>query len=471
MPDVNLLPREDREKERKELEHARKNPKHVDIALTNPPKPESIDLKKPKLPTLSFWDRLFGKPKSLPKVAPPPPKGPLAPMHSAPSLLPVTQKKEPEKIIAKVSQAPKPSFWSRLFGKYTTVKIPAPKAPEGAKKAPADAPNPFVKGPNLLDASHPPHPDPLPKGRGDSSEAPKPPKPIPPAPPQAASPKINLNTGDHAQLSTIPKGNRVKFTQVHTEEKKPQDSSGVSLLPQELRPKDGEVETKLIITIIASVVFASALVGAGLYIVNILKIGAETELAKVMDQTNAYNNQVAQKIKIKEQGTVLQEAIARLQSLLDRHVYWTKWFAVLEQTTHASVQWTKFTYNTKDRVVDLEGVGDSFLAVAEQIVAWRTTPQIESVVITGAARSDTQDEQSSLLFKAHIILKDQYSIEEDDPEKPGTKRTITRGVLTTSAQEAATGAPETSGNTTPTPENNSATDSTLPFVPRFGTTP
>ncbi len=469
MPDVNLLPREDRDKERKELEHARKNPKHVDIALTNPPKLESSDLKKPKLPTLSLWDRLFRKPKSPAKSGPLPPKGPAAPMHAAPSLLPSTQKKEPEKIVAKVSQAPKPSFWQRWFGKKTPVKVSAPAVPSGPHKAPVDGPNPFVKGPNLLDTT--PHKvAPIAPAPSFVAVPPKPPKPIPPAPPQGALPKINLNDNEHAQLSTIPKGNRVKFTQVHAEEKKSQNSGGVSLLPQELRPKDGEVETKLIITIIAAVVFASAVVGAGLYIVNILKIGAETELAKVMEQTNAYNNQVAQKMKIKEQGTALQDSIARLQSLLDRHVYWTKWFAVLEKTTHASVQWTKFTYNTKDRIVDLEGMGDSFLAVAEQTVAWRTTPQIEAVVITGAARSDTQDEQSPLLFKAHITIKDKYSVEEDDPQKPGTKRTITRGVLTTSAEEAAMGATPTSGDTKPTPQNNSATNSTLPFVPHFGTT-
>jgi len=437
VPDVNLLPRDQREKERKELELARHAPKRVDIVLTNPPKEAPSPFKKTMLLKETFWQKLFKKPgASKPPVTLIPPK-PLAGLSSSPSLLPT---KEPIKeIVAKPLPGPKLSLWSRLFGSGSKKPVPvAPKAPGGVPHAPAPVSTPFVKGPNLLEQQFPPS---APKPQ--SPVAPPPPKkasPTPPIPPKPAAPAPNLATAEHQQFSSLPKGNKVKFTQVKSEEK-PKESRAVSLLPDELRPRDGDVETKLVLTVIAALFIAAGIVGGGLFVVKSLRLGAETQFQNVMSEQRQKLAEFSSKEADLAAGELIQKKISVVDQLLDNHVYWTKWLAWLEAKTDPGVQWAKMSAQADQQSLVLSGSGENLLAVARQVIAFRAMAGVREVKITSATASMKDEslpesEGGTFSMTIEVTLEPSYVEEVPDPQDSSKTIQIHRGMFTTTREEA-----------------------------------
>jgi len=445
VPDVNLLPGDQRDRERKEQELIKKAPKKIEIALTNPPKDPKISVLPPAhLAKLSIWERLFGAPKKpKPVLSAKPP----VPISASPSLLPTPPAK---KVVAPIhSGASHEPWWKALFGsKPAAPKLkapvpPTPVPPVRSERTPPIAPNllrgvPSMPSPFVLPPT-PPGPKPLPPA---PAKVPTPPMPIRSAPP---APQV-VATGTIAPIPS-PAFNKssLKFTKPEKEkepEKKTVTKDSVTLLPEEFRPREAQIETKLVATVLGSVVVAAATVAAVLFVLSLIGLAVDNDLETARRAADEIVRSINQKADIRAQGEDLQKKIGISGQLLDRHLYWTKWLSVLEGHTNREVQWTRMEVDALSRSVQLEGLGKSMTAVAQQIVAWRETPAVESVTVTAVSGGESKTSglvQGALpvfSFSATIAIKDHYTQEMPDPEVPDKTLSITRGVITTTRQEA-----------------------------------
>ncbi|MBI5135221.1 hypothetical protein HZA86_03235 [Candidatus Uhrbacteria bacterium] len=436
MPDVNLLPGDQRDRERKEQELLKKAPRKVEIALTNPAKdPKAPILPPAHLPKPSLWERLFGPPKKS-KVALPPKA--VTPISSSPSLLP----KPPAKVIQPPIHSPKPSWWSKLWAPKPIGAAKA-KAPTPPTPVPAQPHHEVPVAPNLLHGVSAPPSSPfvLPP------QSPPPAKPLstaksptPPMPIRSAPPAPSVISGGTISATPTPTKTPVKFTKPDKEkepEKKTTGKDSVTLLPEEFRPREAQIETKLVSTVLGSVIVAAAIVAAALFVLDLFKLTADNDLEKARRAADDIVRSINQKADMRSQGEQLQKKMAVAGQLLDRHIYWTKWLAVLEARTNVDVQWSKMVVDAGNGTVQLDGTGKSFTVVAQQIVAWRETPAVDTVVVTSASGGAAQEgDLPKFSFTAKIKMKEQYTQDIPDPDNPGTTITITRGVITTTRQEA-----------------------------------
>jgi len=80
-----------------------------------------------------------------------------------------------------------------------------------------------------------------------------------------------------------------------------------------------------------------------------------------------------------------------VRGLLDKHVYWSQFFASLEQHTSKEVFFTNFSMSGTESVI-LTAVGQDYVSVAEQLVAFQeATDFIRSVRInSGSAIIDQE---------------------------------------------------------------------------------
>lgn len=450
MPDVNLLPHEDRDREKKEQELAHKQAKKVDIVFTNPAKEEkSPILPKAILPHESWWERLFGKPKVKPTPAPKPPVSGGPKIIPSPSLLP---SKEPT-VVAHLPPAPsggrQRGFWGRLFGRGAVKpKNVVPLPPAHTKTLlPKESPNiaPNLLGGGMMDnpppAGGPTPPPPIKKAPSPFIQPPKPPAPV--APP-IVPPRTNVIAS--GTISTPkPIGathGRVEFSDIKKEPEKKKVETGkdsVTLLPEEFRPREAQIETKLVSTVLGSIIVSAAIVAGALFVISIFQLEADNSLDIQQRNAQGIVSKINGKSAVRAEGENLQKTMEMVVLLLDRHVYWTKWFGVLEARTNVGIQWDGMEINAPLKTVTLSGVGSSITAVAQQIVALRKTPQVESVSITGVEqkkKTGSTDVASAFTFIADIRLKQGYDQEVVDHADASKKITLTRGVITFTRQEA-----------------------------------
>lgn len=100
--------------------------------------------------------------------------------------------------------------------------------------------------------------------------------------------------------------------------------------------------------------------------------GQEEEVtAKVNESEMVYNQ-----LKAKEEAlSAWSKKVAAIQTLLDNHVYWTNFFAKLQQITSPAVYY-KDINTAVDGTVTLSAVASSYLAVAKQYLAYQQADQI-----------------------------------------------------------------------------------------------
>ncbi|GEM_PF-4311214 len=447
MPTVNLLPKEDRDREKKEQEFAHKQANKVDIVFTNPAKQAVTPiLPKANLPHESLWERLFGKPRIKKPVVPTHGSGLGPKIIPSPSLLPSSAPTVVAHLPQPLPKTPSTGgFWSRFFGGGTkstkTVPTPPVHTKNGnAKPSPSFAPN--LLGGQLPEAEPLPTP-PTPIVKKDPSpfvQVPKP--PTPPAPP-IIPPRTNVIASGTIDTSKppAPKHSGVEFTDIKKvpEKKVEFGKDSVTLLPEEFRPREAQIETKLVSTVLGSIIVSAAIVGGALFVLSLFQLGADTDLDSAQRQAQETVGKINNKTGIRTEGETLQKTMDMVSGLLDRHVYWTKWLGVLETRTNVGIQWDGMAINAPLRTVTLSGLGTSLTAVAQQIVALRKTSQVESVSITSVENKKKPNDAEALnafTFKADIKLKGGYVEEVADPTDASKKMNLTRGVITFTREEA-----------------------------------
>ena len=371
MGDINLLPEELREKEKRELESVQKLPKKVRIEMTSPtPEAKPQPLKQPKP---SLMSRLFAK-----KIKPTKPIKPI-PTLKAPKA-PDLDISRPTK---KVLHIPKPEKSSTKtqdvvkrfsFGqKEKTEKFESPK----------DLSVPTTSDIKIEDRKLVP---PSEKTIEIKEKAKKPSKKFTINLFGWLKPKRSKRIKDVDKSGKKDKPEDVKnekdLEKEKSEEKKP--GFEVNLIPKDLVAKQQlELPKKMFISglfvFIAILVVGTAYLGITWYQLNV-----DRQLDQLQAEIEDINDQIAQQEKFKLTAIDLQDRLKMVKELLNNHIYWTKFFELLEKHTIPEVYFTDFSMSGTERIA-LSAVGRDYESVAKQLIIFQNADDLVASVEINAA--------------------------------------------------------------------------------------
>ncbi|MGC9048764.1 MAG: hypothetical protein ACP5IX_00880 [Patescibacteria group bacterium] len=125
----------------------------------------------------------------------------------------------------------------------------------------------------------------------------------------------------------------------------------------------------------------------------------KTEMATIEAQIASYNNEI-------EEIKKLEKKAEQANDLLANHIYWTKFFKLLENYTIPDIYYGDFTGDTKGKIV-LPTIGRDLIAAARQLIAFSNTPDfVKEVTITdlvGGIKGVTFN--TNLILNPEVFLK------------------------------------------------------------------
>lgn len=187
----------------------------------------------------------------------------------------------------------------------------------------------------------------------------------------------------------------------------------INLIPEELaKHPELELPQKLfkggLAIFVTILIIGAAYLGISWYKFNILRqkevIGAE--IASI-------NTQISQSEKEKPEALELQSRLKLVKQLLDEHVYWTKFFSLLERYTIEEVYYLGFSMVGRDKLV-ISAVGKDYNSVAKQLVAFEKAEELVKNVKIDAASAEIDSEKGqysgvsfniNLEFLPNVFLK------------------------------------------------------------------
>ena len=369
MPDINLLPEELKEKEAKELFSAKKKQHKVKIELSNPQK-EKVEapLYTPKSSLLS---RLFAA--NIPSG-----KGDIKPYKEKEE---AWDKPEAEKLREESLHIPKQKGDFNSIGPKTAEKIASDdiekeNLAEGRREKRRE-----LKEEKILKK----------KNKKENSILYR-----------LFKRKENLNLEDKKI------GPKVSFDlssrDMKAVKEKKQEFLDVNLIPAEMSKQPESEMPKKFRSSIAAIVISIFVVVISYLGITWYQFNITRSISELENENKILDEEIASFETSKDQAILLQDYLEAVNKLLDSHVYWTKFFELLEKYTIDEVYYTNFSMAGQDKLV-ISAVGKNYQAVAKQLVAFQEASDFVKSVRIDAASADVIDEQGSYEVNFNIDLE------------------------------------------------------------------
>ncbi len=380
MPEINLLPDDLRNKEKKELESVHKKPKIFSVAMSSPPKETVAQPLQSAQPSL--LSRLFAKKIEKPKMSTAPEESGLT--ESSASI--------GERAVKTEFTVPKISISDKLAGTKSTAVVGARSQSDssgqigGVTNLMTDEEvkiKPAVEISKITDEADE-------KKESVITQKIKPPSKkwfnfkLFGAKKSAGVRATKLTAGQ----SEAADQSAVKLKDKRRADKKLKRTAGfldVNLIPEDLaKHPELELPAKLrnggiIIGLVILLIFAGYF-GVTWYQLNITR-----QIDDLKIDIKQLDSQITAAQADKESALDLQVRLKLVKELIDRHVYWTKFFAMLEKYTINNVYYTNFAMSGQDKLI-ISAVGKDYQAVAQQLVAFTgATDFVKTVRIDSAS--------------------------------------------------------------------------------------
>ena len=119
-----------------------------------------------------------------------------------------------------------------------------------------------------------------------------------------------------------------------------------------------------------------------------------------------------------EEAALLGTRARTATEILDNHLYWTKVFLHLANQTKPGVTYLNFSGDAKTHIITMDALGTNYREVAEQIVALREDPAVESVVAASASSmTNVRGEITGISFSLLITLKPEMWMAQDQADQ------------------------------------------------------
>jgi hypothetical protein len=190
-------------------------------------------------------------------------------------------------------------------------------------------------------------------------------------------------TSEKKSLAEIKDKKSLKSSR-NSEEKK--SSLDISLISEETVIIPRLVRSRLLILVAFFIVILTVFIFVWLYVDWYFEklrqgvIKAEREIELLEAQTRPL-------LEVRDEVTELEKRAARTENILNNHIYWTKFFSLLEKYTLAQIYFGDFRADTSG-IITLEAVGEDLIAIAQQIVVFSEAKDfIKEVEASGIAQS------------------------------------------------------------------------------------
>ena len=367
---INLLPEEMRDKERREAMKAARRPKIFTVELSPGGKAKLPAPIQP--PRESFWAKLFSRKKK-------PPRPLLATGIKMPQYGPridilETAKKQKIEYQARPSlpipaTQPKKSFWS------ATGPVQLPVAPP---------PTPAKITPSLPDfvATHKIQPV-----KVDYQYQ------------KTAKKKISFlawlknifsfNTKVRPPKPPIKMPAKAKY---HVAPKTEKSKLDINLIPEELLFKKYPHSRQQTISIILAIIIPALIVASAYFLIDQQERSIDKKISQLTEDQNKLLDFISGFKSIQQKNINLQDKLLAINRLLDKRIYWTKFFSLLQRYTLDDIHYTEFTADTSGEfmlpaVASVTGgqsveeqVANSYRQAANQIAAFKRAADFVSQI-------------------------------------------------------------------------------------------
>lgn len=206
----------------------------------------------------------------------------------------------------------------------------------------------------------------------------------------------------------------------------------VNLLSEDLLTPDATRRHGMllgVISVAALVVVGLAYGGLVLYEQNVTKHITETKTK--LEQVTAEITELS--IQQKQAAATVQK-LSAIQSLIDRHIHWTKLFSLLEKYTMPEVTYGTTYTGDLNGEVNLTATTNSYENVAKQYLIFQqlvlTRRLISDFVITGASSATDKDGKTEVTFSVALkLLPDNFLVAAPS----GAESTPTNGSTSTTS--------------------------------------
>jgi len=193
---------------------------------------------------------------------------------------------------------------------------------------------------------------------------------------------------DEFPQKTVEKEKKKFFSQRNKKNEEIQPLSGleISLMPEESMIIPRLVRSRSLILFAYLFVILSIFVLIWLYInwhfqkIAFQVVEVEREMQFIKAQSNSF-------FSLRDEIADLEQKATRTENILNNHIYWTKFFDLLEEYTVPDVYFGDFKANTDGRII-LNGSGKDLLSIAQQIVVFsQATDFVKEVSTSGIAKT------------------------------------------------------------------------------------
>ncbi|MFA6028062.1 MAG: hypothetical protein WC752_04000 [Patescibacteria group bacterium] len=380
--EIDFIKNQNPQKNKKESGKAKTGVDYTKPVKEEPKKPV---VKKNTEPKVSLWQRIKNifkrkEKKEEPQKSYPYSTPPKAPVFTPP-LKPRTKITFPPPKPKLVKTVPPVKSYKPLFLKQK----PAPLPKAEPKIIPKPAPKPIVFPKPVPPPIIPPKPIPQPKPMPVINQ----PAPTPAPAPVPKKPLIQADKqGIVAQPALTDKDNLVAINKKELEKIKKGDYAkgflGVNLLPGQ-KHADTQATSKMrsllwaAIASMAVILLASG--GMIIYQANLLSKVNETKL-----QINQLDGNIAEYEPWQKEALAFNQKVENIITLLDKHIYWTNFFSLLEQYTLPDVYYTSLTGDVSGTFT-LAATAPDFETVSQQIALFKQADFISKVSVVSANMS------------------------------------------------------------------------------------
>ncbi|MFA6512302.1 MAG: hypothetical protein WCV86_04235 [Patescibacteria group bacterium] len=210
------------------------------------------------------------------------------------------------------------------------------------------------------------------------------------------------------EVPNTPKAPKLKKLPEKKEEKKKEERriDGMNLLPEEFSTKIDFRGRGILLSLVlgATVVFIALAYGGLIIYENVIanrtREATDTRIAIQRDIEALESEQLA--------SIAFREKLDLAEALLNQHVYWTKFFALLEKYTIDDVYFSGSLLLSEPGTFTLSGIGRDYTSVVRQLLAFRQAIQsqefISSVKINGAQQTQDSSGAIATTFTAELTL-------------------------------------------------------------------
>ncbi len=161
---------------------------------------------------------------------------------------------------------------------------------------------------------------------------------------------------------------------------------GVNLIsPQIVKEVSRQIERKNLIQISVSLAIAAGLVALAYLGIFIYDYVNNKNLNPVRDRLTRVNQEIASLEQNTQALSAFQNTLGSLRTLLNDHIYWTRFLQKLEEVTLKSVKYESLTVSSTGNTFVLSARGDTYSDVGKQLRAFQDAKEIfPAVSIAGA---------------------------------------------------------------------------------------